>query len=147
MITSYSIDQERPMKAPLYDEILTICQAIAQASANEDEAGRLTALQSLQKLCQTNQNTPRDHPLQWEALADFTEDGDQAIDIYELALQCAEKLVLVDSKASIYLAMSQRFDEFEEAEKAVEFAKKAKDLLALITNNELKQEVEALVID
>ncbi len=134
------------MKAPLYDDILTCCQDIAQASADDNDEMRLTALQTLQKLCQTNQNTPRDHPLQWEALADFTTDGDQAIDIYQIALDCAEKLSLTDSKASVYLAMSLRYSEFDEIEKATEYAGKAKALLPLISNEELKKEVDELAV-
>ena len=70
------------MKAPLYDEILDICQHIANASANNDDEGRNDACKKLQKLCATNQDSPKDHPLQWEALADFTEEGDLAMDIY-----------------------------------------------------------------
>ncbi len=129
------------MKAPLYDEILTICQAMAQASAAEDEKAGELAHQSLQKLCQTNQGTPKDHPLQWEALADFTHDGDQALDIYQLALNCAERLNLVDAKASIFLAMAQRYHEFEENDKTLEFINKANDLMADIKNAELKTEI------
>jgi len=129
------------MKAPLYNDILTLCQAMAQASANDDEKAGELAHQSLQKLCQTNQGTPKDHPLQWEALADFTHDGDQALDIYQLALNCAEKLNLVDSKASILLAMAQRYHEFEEGEQALIFINKADALIAEIKSAELKTEI------
>ncbi|MBL4911076.1 MAG: hypothetical protein JKX78_13810 [Alteromonadaceae bacterium] len=133
------------MKAPLYDEILTICQLMAQASAADDEKASELAHQSLQKLCQTNQGTPKDHPLQWEALADFTHDGDQALDIYQLALNSAEKLNLVDAKASIFLAMAQRYHEFEEKDKTVEFSNKANDLIAEIKNDELKDEISSFI--
>jgi len=134
------------MKAPLYNEILEICQSMAEASSNEDEKAGELAHQALQKLCQTNQGTPKDHPLQWEALADFTHDGDQALDIYQLALDCAEKLNLTDSKASVLLAMAQRHDEFEETDKALSFATQAYNLMAEIKNEELKNEVDELFI-
>jgi len=130
------------MKAPLYSEILDLCQSMAQASAADDEKAGETAHQALQKLCQTNQDTPKDHPLQWEALADFTHDGDQALDIYQLALNCAEKLKLSESKASVLLAMAQRYIEFEEADKALVFATQAKDLIPEISSDELKSEIE-----
>lgn len=132
------------MKAPLYNEILDICQSMAQASSDEDAKAGEVAHQALQKLCQTNQGTPKDHPLQWEALADFTHDGDQALDIYQLALNCAEKLNLTDSKASVLLAIAQRHTEFEDAEKALKYATKAHDLIAKINNDELKNEVDEL---
>ena len=130
------------MKAPLYNEILEICQLIANASAKGDDDVRSDACKNLQKLCAKNQDTPKDHPLQWEALADFTEDGDLAIDIYEIALASAAKLELPTFTASIYLAMAQRQHEFEESEKAIEFAKKAEIASENIDSKELKQEIK-----
>ena len=129
------------MKAPLYDEILEICQHIANASAKTDHEARSDACKDLQKLCATNQGTPKDHPLQWEALGDFTEDGDLAMDIYDIALASAEKLTLSTFTTSIYLAMAQRQQEFAAGDKAMEYGKKAELASQGIDNEELKQEV------
>jgi hypothetical protein len=133
------------MKAPLYDEILDICQHIANASANNDHDGRSDACKNLQKLCATNQNSPKDHPLQWEALADFTEEGDLAMDIYDIGLTTADKLNLPTFTASIYLAMAQRQQEFDNTDKAIEYAKKADIVSQNIDNEELEQEIKAFL--
>lgn len=133
------------MKAPLYDEILDICQHIANASAKDDDDARNDACKNLQKLCATSQGTPKDHPLQWEALGDFTEDGDLAMDIYEIALASAEKLNLSTFTASIYLAMAQRQHEFEESDKTIEYAKKAEIASKSIDSEELKQEIKTFL--
>ncbi|MBL4899205.1 MAG: hypothetical protein JKX76_06085 [Colwellia sp.] len=130
------------MKAPLYNEILDICQNIATASSNDDDEARNSACSDLQKLCATNQDSPKDHPLQWEALADFTEDGDQAMDIYQIALAIAEKLKLDTFITSVYLAMAQRQQEFEESSKALEYANMANTAAQNISSKELKQEVQ-----
>ncbi len=130
------------MKAPLYNEILDICQNIANASAKNDDDARISACNDLQKLCATNQNSPKDHPLQWEALADFTEDGDQAMDIYHIALVMAEKLKLDTFITSVYLAMAQRQQEFEDNTKALEYANMASTTAQNISSEELKQEVQ-----
>lgn len=130
------------MKAPLYDEILDICQQIANASANDDDEARNNACKNLQKLCATSQDTPKDHPLQWEALADFTEDGELAMDIYEVALATAAKRKLPSFTASIYLSMAQRQQEFEEKDQAIEFAKKAEIASENIESEELKLEIK-----
>ena len=133
------------MKAPLYNEILTICQRIAAASAESNDEVRDNACKDLQKLCATNQDTPKDHPLQWEALGDFTEDGDLAMDIYDIALQTATKLDLPIFTASIYLAMAQRQQEFEESPKAMEYAKQA-EIASEKTNDEaLKEEIKSFI--
>lgn len=129
------------MKAPLYNEILDICQAIANASSTDNGELRLENCKKLQVLCAKNQNTPKDHPLQWEALADFTEDGDQAMDIYEVALATAENLSLPTFTASAYLSMSLRQVEFEELEQALLFAQKASDAAKNIESAELKTEI------
>ena len=129
------------MKALLFDDILNISQQIADASGKEDEAAREEAYKALIKLCAANDNSPKDHPLQWEALADFTLDADQAIDIYEKGILCADKLSLVDSKASMLLAMAIRFDEMEESEKSAETAAQLADTVDSINNAELRAEV------
>ena len=133
------------MKAPLYNDILSICQEIADASATDNEESRLDSCKKLQVLCATNQGSPKDHPLQWEALADFTEDGEQAMDIYEVALATAEKLTLPTFTASAYLAMAQRQVEFEEKDKALVFANKANDAAQNIESEELKSEIAELL--
>ena len=133
------------MKAPLYDEILNICQQIANASANNNDDERKTACKALQKLCATNQGTPKDHPLQWEALGDFTEEGDLAMDIYDIALTTADTLKLPTFTASIYLAMAQRHQEFDESSKALEYAKQAEMASRKIDNEALTQEIKSLL--
>jgi len=133
------------MKAPLYNEILEICQVIADASANDNDEARNEACKNLQKLCAVHQDSPKDHPLQWEALADFTEDGDLAMDIYEIGLAVADKLKLSEFTASIYLAMAQRQQEFDESEKTLEFANKSAIASELITSEELKQEIKDFI--
>ena len=133
------------MKAPLYDEILNICQDIANASSKDDDEARSDACKNLQKLCATNQDTPKDHPLKWEAYADCTQDGDLAMDIYEIGLASAEKLKLPTFTASIYLAMAQRQNEFEESEKTLEYAKQAEIAAKDIDDKELKQEIKEYI--
>ena len=133
------------MKAPLYNDILAICQEIANASNTDNDELRLASCKKLQVLCATNQDSPKDHPLQWEALADFTEDGEQAMDIYEVALATAEKLALPVFTASAYLAMAQRQVEFEEKKQAVVFANKANEAVQTVDSEELKTEITELL--
>jgi hypothetical protein len=133
------------MKAPLYADILAICQDIANASNTDNDELRLASCKKLQILCATNQGSPKDHPLQWEALADFTEDGDQAMDIYEIALATAEKLALPVFTASAYLAMALRQVEFEEKAQALIFANKANEAAKTIDSDELKAEITELL--
>ena len=131
------------MKAPLFSEILDICQAIAAASAKNDENSRHASYQQLIKLCAANENTPRDHPLQWEALADFTNDSEQAIEIYQKWLACAETLGFADYIASIYLSMAQRYEEMSMADKALMAVSQALELVDKVENQELVTDIRA----
>jgi len=135
------------MKAPLYDDILAICQEIANASNTDNDELRLVNCKKLQVLCATNQGSPKDHPLQWEALADFTEDGEQAMDIYEVALATADKLSLPTFTASAYLAMALRHVEFEDNDQALIFANKANDAAQTIDSEELKTEITEILAE
>mgnify|MGYP000540978513 CR=1 FL=1 len=133
------------MKAPLFNEILKISQDLADASAKDDEKSRTEHYQALIKLCANNEDSPKDHPLQWEALADFTNDSDQALDIYQKGLVSAEKLKLPNFIASIYLAMAERHHEMAEQDQALAFANKANDLSESITSDDLKNDISELL--
>jgi len=106
------------MKSPIFDEVIEICREIATSSQEQKETEREHAYQNLIKLCAKHENSPKDHPFQWEALAEFTLDADQAVDIYEKGLVIAQKMSLVDAQASIYLAMINRYLETEQLAKA-----------------------------
>lgn len=129
------------MKAPLFDDILKISQDIATASGQDQDADREKAYKELIKLCAGNENSPKDHPLQWEALGDFTLDADQAIDIYQKGLACAEQLKLDNAKASILLAIGLRYVEMEEADNAATTKAQLAEQIELVTNDELKAEI------
>ncbi|WDE03668.1 hypothetical protein SG34_020110 [Thalassomonas viridans] len=133
------------MKAPLFDKILKLAQDIAQASAADNEKLRADKVAKLQDLCQKSQGTANDHPLQWEMLADFTDDGDLALDIYQIALDKAEKYSLDKHRATIYLSMAERYDEFGEPAKALEFAQQANGAAQPGSDEELKTEIGELI--
>ncbi|MEW5248292.1 hypothetical protein [Microbulbifer discodermiae] len=89
----------------------------------------------LETLCKDNEIGERNHPFQWEALADFTTDDGASIEIYEKAFDLAENLRLRDYMASIKFALAERYCclnlsdlAYSCAEAANEYAKKSSDL-------------------
>lgn len=131
------------MKSPIFDEVIEICRSIATSSQEEKETEREQAYQNLIKLCAKHENTPRDHPFQWEALAEFTLDADQAVDLYEKGLAIAQKMSLVDAQASIYLAMISRYLETEQ----LEHAKANLELLQAIQGDVENKNIVAEITD
>lgn len=131
------------MKSPIFDEVIEICRSIATSSQEQKETEREQAYQNLIKLCAKHENTPRDHPFQWEALAEFTLDADQAVDLYEKGLAIAQKMSLVDAQASVYLAMISRYLETEQLENA----KASLELLQAIEGDVENKNIVAEITD
>lgn len=135
------------MKPLLFDKVFKLSQEIANASAVNNEEQREKACEKLQNLCEKGQGSDKDHPFQWEVLADFTNDGDIALDIYRIALDKAAKKSLPNYSASIYLAMALRYKEFENADKTLEFAMLASEQATLIDDEELQDEISEFLIN
>ena len=116
------------MNPPLYDEVHQLSIDVVNASSEEDTEAEWIAYNKLRELCELNENTEKNHPIQWEALADFTTNDDQAIAIYQKALHCSELLGLAEYSASIYFELANRFQDSSQNGEAFEFAHKANEL-------------------
>ena len=133
------------MNSKLYKRVYQLAQQLLACAENEQMDLFNQYYQTLESLCLENESdSHKNHPVQWETLADFTEDFDQAMSLYEKALSVAETRKAVDYSASITFSMAslrqteQRFDEaLKLADKAAAYAEKVND-------QQLKQEIKAL---
>ena len=74
------------MNTKIYKSVLNIAGEMMDA-ANEEDRETFDALYAkLKSICIDNENTNKDHPVQWETLADFTEELEDAVAGYEKAL-------------------------------------------------------------
>ncbi|RKF19982.1 tetratricopeptide repeat protein [Alginatibacterium sediminis] len=99
----------------------------------------------LKAICLENENTNKDHPVQWETLADFTEDYAEAIAGYQKALN---KAIAVNSKeymASIAYSMATMQVELGQSSAAMESLKKAKASASKLSDKVLKREIDTLI--
>lgn len=122
--------------------------AVELLKANEaDDANRFNELYSeLEKLCEDNkQDVINNHPVQWETLADFTEDGDVALDIYMKALAYAEAIDARDYEASICYSCAQILLEKDDKEAALAMAVRAKKVAAGSPDKELIKDINRLL--
>jgi len=99
------------MRPTLYDDVLQLSVDIVNASTERDTQKERKAYNRLRELCILNENTDKDHPLQWEALADFTINDEQAITVYQKALRCSQLLGLDEYSTSIYFELAKKFKE------------------------------------
>ena len=135
------------MNKALFNQVHALAEALMQAAEQEDIAQFHSNYDKLESLCIDNENSKKDHPMQWEALADFTEEFEDAIEIYEKALAMATDNREFDYQASILFSMARVYVEIKKtesaqsaAERALEAAKKAQDTeLAAEINDWLKE--------
>jgi hypothetical protein len=98
----------------------------------------------LKAICIDNENTDKDHPVQWETLADFTERLEDSIAGYKKAL---EKSIAIDAKeymSSIAFSMATLQIELGQTDAAIKNLQAAKINANEIEDKELKVEIDEL---
>jgi hypothetical protein len=129
----------------IYKTVYQLSEKLMDA-ANEENREAFEALYTeLKSICIDNENTPKDHPEQWETLADFTEELEDAILGYAKAL---EKAVAVNSKdhlSSIAFSMAKLQLELGQTDAAIKNLEDAKVSANKIADRELKEEIDELL--
>jgi hypothetical protein len=99
----------------------------------------------LKQVCDENENTDKDHPVQWETLADFTDDLALAVTIYQQALVKAQAINSKDFCSSIGFSIASLQVELGETASAIEHLEAAKISCNKIVDKELKAEIHDLL--
>lgn len=129
----------------IYKAVYRLSEQLMDA-ANKDDRKKFEALYSqLNTLCVENENTPKDHPEQWETLADFTEELVEALVIYAKALKKASSINSKDHMSSIAFSMAKLQIELGQDYAAVKSLEAAKVSAAKIEDQELRHEINELL--
>lgn len=129
----------------LYKAVYSLSEKL-MAAAKKDNIEVFGALHAeLNAICLDNENTEKDHPEQWETLADFTEDLKDAVAGYEKALQKAMVINSKDHMSSIAFSMATLQLELGETEAAVKNLQDAKVSANKIADKDLKKEIDDLL--
>jgi hypothetical protein len=129
----------------LYKAVYSLSEKL-MAAAKKDNLEVFGALYAeLNAICLDNENTEKDHPEQWETLADFTEDLKDAVAGYEKALQKAMVINSKDHMSSIAFSMATLQLELGETEAAVKNLQDAKVSANKIADKDLKKEIDDLL--
>jgi hypothetical protein len=133
------------MNTNLYKQVHRLAIELLKAADENKQTSFNTHYARLKQLCDDNiEDEHKNHPVQWETLADFTEDLDEALVIYQQALDYAILREAIDYQASISFSMAQLFNETENFDAAYEKSQSAKALCEKIDDSELLREVLAL---
>ncbi len=135
------------MRAPLYEEIHRLSLIIVNATLEENDQQASDAYEALNNLCLENEASERDHPLQWEALGDFSEKHLSALEAYQKGLALSQKLALPEYTASILLAMAESYLEEGSTTKAMQLLDEAKNEASHSNDQALKAAIDELLAE
>jgi hypothetical protein len=133
------------MNTKIYKQVHKLATDLLTA-AQKENVGVFTALyEQLKAICYEHENSEKNHPVQWETLADFTEESDDALRYYQIALSCAEKIASHDFIASINYAMAVIYEALDQPEDTLKHVKDAAKSSPKIQDSNLQEEIKALL--
>jgi hypothetical protein len=138
------------MNTKLYKQVYTLAGELLKAAETGENAQFGLLYEQLRAICYDNEADERkNHPVQWETLADFTEDSSEALAIYGKALGYAQTINADEYLASISYAMALLLTEVtaldEHNEKALAIAQQASQYALKIRDSELQKEIADLL--
>ena len=129
----------------IYKSIYVLAEKLLEADSKNDQKTFDALYAQLKELCIENEKSDKDHPEQWETLADFTEDLDEALVIYQKALDKAAAINSKDHLASIAFSMAELQIELGQTDTAIKSLQNAKISANKIEDKEFKVEINELL--
>lgn len=129
----------------IYKAVYGLAEKLVAAAKKEDRAAFDALFAELKAICVDNENTPKDHPEQWETLADFTEELEDAIVAYKKALEKAVAINSKDHLSSIAFSMATLQIELGDTPGAIKSLEAGKINANKIEDKDLKAEISELL--
>jgi len=129
----------------IYKAVYNLSENLMKAANKEDREAFDLLFAELKAICDDNEDTAKDHPEQWETLADFTEELEDAVTGYEKALQKAIAINSKDHMSSIAFSMASLQVELGHTDAAIKNLQQAKVSANKIEDKELKAEIDELL--
>lgn len=129
----------------IYKSIYVLAEKLLEADSKNDQKTFDLLYAQLKDLCIENEKSDKDHPEQWETLADFTEDLEAALVIYEKALKKAIAMNSKDHMSSIAFSMAVLQIELGQKDAAINNLQNAKISANKIEDKEFKVEIDELL--
>ena len=131
----------------IYHSIYVLAEKLLEAdSANDKKTFDMLYIQ-LKELCIENEKGNKDHPEQWETLADFTEDLDEALLIYQKALNKAAALDSKEHLSSIAFSMAELQSELGQTEAAIKSLQNAKITASKLDDKAFRVEISKMLAE
>ena len=129
----------------IYKTVYSLSEKLMEAANNDNQKAFDSLYGQLKAVCIENENTHKDHPEQWETLADFTEDLEDAVAGYAKALAKAIAINSKDHMTSIAFSMAKLQIELGQVDAAIINLQNAKISANKIEDKDLKVEIDELL--
>lgn len=129
----------------IYKAVYGLAEQLMEADRKGDKAEFESLYGQLKAICLDNEKTDKDHPEQWETLADFTEDLELALEVYEKAQGKALAINAKDHLSSIGLSMAKLQVDLGQREAAIKSLESAQVSANKIEDKQLKAEIDELL--
>ena len=133
------------MNTRIYKSVYGLAEKLMEAANKEDTEAFYLLYAQLKTICIDNENTDKDHPVQWETLADFTEELEDAVAGYAKALEKAIAINSKDFMSSVAFSMARLQVELNQTDAAIKNLQDAKISANKIEDKELKVEIDELL--
>jgi hypothetical protein len=133
------------MNTKIYKSVHSLAEKLMDAANKEDREVFDTLYAELKNICIDNENTDKDHPVQWETLADFTEELEGAVAGYAKALDKSIAINSKDHMSSVAFSMATLQIELGQTDAAIKNLQDAKISANKIEDKELKLEIDELL--
>lgn len=133
------------MNTKIYKEVLFLAKELMACANKKDQTGFDAYYEELKQICEENDGTDKDHPVQWETLGDFSDDLELAISIYDKALLKAAAINSKDYLSSIGFSAALLKIELGDNAGAIAYLEQAKIHSNKIIDKELKAEIHDLL--
>ena len=128
----------------IHKSVYELAEKLMKAADKDDREAFNSLYAELKAVCIDNENTDKDHPEQWETLADFEEEIEDALAGYEKALGKAITMDSKDHMSSIAFSMATMQIELGQTDAAIKNLENAKISADRIDDKDLKKEIDEL---
>lgn len=129
----------------IHKSVYELAEKLMKAADKDDREAFNSLYAELKAVCTDNENTDKDHPEQWETLADFEEEIEDALVGYEKALGKAIAMDSKDHMSSIAFSMATMQIELGQTDAAIKNLENAKISADRIDDKDLKKEIDELL--
>ncbi len=133
------------MNTKIYKAVHKLAENLLKAANKDDQETFDSLFAELKAICVDNENTDKDHPVQWETLADFTEELEDAVVAYEKALEKSKAINSKDHMSSVAFSMAVLQVRLGRKDDAIKNLQDAKISANKIEDGELKEEIDNLL--